>query len=121
MAWAAIPALLKTRYGVNEILSSLMLVYVALQVLNYLVAGPWKDPNGHNFPQTAPFTAAQRLPAVARTAVPAGALRRLRAGAGVLGGHGALGIWLCGARRRRGAEGGALRRLRASARSGRRC
>ena len=29
-----------------------MLVYVALQVLNYLVDGPWKDPNGHNFPQT---------------------------------------------------------------------
>ena len=42
--------------GVNEILSSLMLVYVALQVLNYLIGGPWKDPNGHNFPQTPPFT-----------------------------------------------------------------
>src|SRR5215469_2125270 len=32
--WAAIPALLKTRFNVNEVLSSLMLVYVALQVLN---------------------------------------------------------------------------------------
>ena len=31
-----------------------MLVYVALQVLSYLIGGPWKDPNGHNFPQTAP-------------------------------------------------------------------
>src|SRR6202167_782239 len=60
--WAAIPAWLKTRYGVNEILSSLMLVYVALQLLNYLVTGPWKDPNGHNFPQSAPFTAWQSLP-----------------------------------------------------------
>ena len=50
MAWAAIPAFLKTRYRVSEVLSTLMLVYVALQVLNYLVAGPWKDPNGHNFP-----------------------------------------------------------------------
>lgn len=60
--WAAIPALLKTRYRVNEILSSLMLVYVALQLLNYLVTGPWKDPNGHNFPQSAPFTAWQSLP-----------------------------------------------------------
>ena len=60
--WAAIPAFLKTRYRVNEILSSLMLVYVALQVLNYLVTGPWKDPNGHNFPQSAPFTPSQTLP-----------------------------------------------------------
>ena len=62
--WAAIPAFLKTRYRVNEILSSLMLVYVALQLLNYLVTGPWKDPNGHNFPQTAPFTPSQMLPKV---------------------------------------------------------
>ena len=61
-AWAAIPAFLKTRYRVNEILSSLMLVYVALQLLNYLVTGPWKDPNGHNFPQSAPFTPSQTLP-----------------------------------------------------------
>jgi general nucleoside transport system permease protein len=60
--WAAVPAWLKTRYGVNEILSSLMLVYVAAQLLGYLVTGPWKDPNGHNFPQTAPFTAWQMMP-----------------------------------------------------------
>jgi simple sugar transport system permease protein len=60
--WAAIPAFLRTQYRVNEILSSLMLVYVALQLLNYLVTGPWKDPNGHNFPQSAPFTPSQSLP-----------------------------------------------------------
>ena len=64
MAWAAIPAFLKTRYRVSEVLSTLMLVYVALQVLNYLIGGPWKDPNGHNFPQTAPFSAAESLPHV---------------------------------------------------------
>src|ERR1700761_2147511 len=61
--WAAPVAFLRNRYGVNEILSSLMLVYVALQLLGYLVTGPWKDPNGQNFPQTAPFTEDQRLPA----------------------------------------------------------
>lgn len=60
--WAAIPAFLRTRFRVNEVLSTLMLVYVALQVLNYLVGGPWKDPNGHNFPQTAPLSATQQLP-----------------------------------------------------------
>ena len=42
-------------FSVNEILSSLMLTYVALQVLGYLVGGPWKDPNGRNFPATAPL------------------------------------------------------------------
>jgi len=64
---------LKTRYRVSEVLSTLMLVYVALQVLNYLVSGPWKDPNGHNFPQTPPFTPAELLPhAIPGTAIPPG-------------------------------------------------
>ena len=77
MAWAAIPAFLKTRYRVSEVLSTLMLVYVALQVLNYLVSGPWKDPNGHNFPQTPPFTPAQLLPhAIAGNRHSAGPCRR---------------------------------------------
>ena len=73
MAWAAIPAFLRTRYRVSEVLSTLMLVYVALQVLNYLVSGPWKDPNGHNFPQTAPFTPQQLLPhVIPGTVIPPG-------------------------------------------------
>ena len=71
--WAAIPAFLKTRFRVSEVLSSLMLVYVALQVLNYLIGGPWKDPNGHNFPQTPPLTPAQLLPhAIPGTPIPPG-------------------------------------------------
>ena len=61
-AWSALPAVLKLRFRVNEILSSLMLTYVALQVLNYLVSGPWKDPNGRNFPATAPLLPEQSLP-----------------------------------------------------------
>src|SRR5690606_1314761 len=44
MAWAVVPAFLRTRLQVNEILTSLMLTYVAIQLLNYLVIGPWKDP-----------------------------------------------------------------------------
>ncbi len=66
MAWAAIPALLRTRLSVNEILTSLMLTYVAVQVLYYLVRGPWKDPDGFNFPQTRLFTADQTLPVADR-------------------------------------------------------
>ncbi|MBI1417168.1 MAG: ABC transporter permease [Limimaricola sp.] len=60
--WAFFPAILRTRLNVNEILSSLMLTYVALQVLSYLVGGPWKDPNGRNFPATAPLADNQTLP-----------------------------------------------------------
>jgi ABC-type uncharacterized transport system permease subunit len=73
MAWAAVPAFLRTRFHVSEVLSTLMLVYVALQVLSYMVDVPWKDPNGHNFPQTAPLTPAQSLPQVlSGTVVPPG-------------------------------------------------
>ncbi len=62
MLWAALTALLRDRFNANEILVSLMLVYVAVQVLNYLVFGPWKDPAGYNFPQTQTFEAATRVP-----------------------------------------------------------
>jgi ABC-type uncharacterized transport system permease subunit len=62
MAWAAITAFLRDRYNANEILVSLMLVYVAQQLLNYLVFVPWKDPLGFNFPQTKTFVATTLLP-----------------------------------------------------------
>ena len=62
MAWAAIVAVLRDRCNANEILVSLMLVYVADQVLNFLVVGPWKDPNGYNFPQTRTFDAVTQIP-----------------------------------------------------------
>ncbi|RUT35208.1 ABC transporter permease [Arsenicitalea aurantiaca] len=64
MAWAVVPAALKTRLKVSEILTSLMLTYVAIQLLNYLVLGPWRDPMGFGFPQTPLFTADQVLPIV---------------------------------------------------------
>ena len=62
MAWAGITALLRDRFNANEILISLMLVYVAEMVLSYLVFGPWKDPNGFNFPQTKTFDAVTKIP-----------------------------------------------------------
>ena len=73
-AWAAIPAALRTRYSVNEILTSLMLTYVALQVMGYLVGGPWKDPNGRNFPATAPLADSQTLPVLGTSTVHLGVL-----------------------------------------------
>jgi simple sugar transport system permease protein len=62
MFWAAITAVLRDRFNANEILVSLMLVYVGIQVLNYLVYGPWKDPAGFNFPQSKTFEAAAQMP-----------------------------------------------------------
>ena len=62
MAWAGIVALLRDRFNANEILVSLMLVYVAELLLSYLVYGPWKDPKGYNFPQTITFAAATKVP-----------------------------------------------------------
>ncbi|MDR3454462.1 MAG: ABC transporter permease [Rhodoferax sp.] len=62
MAWAALTAFLRDRFNANEILVSLMLVYVAELVLSYLVFGPWKDPAGYNFPQTKTFEAVTQIP-----------------------------------------------------------
>ena len=61
-AWAAIPALLRTRFNANEILVSLMLVYVAQLFVSWLVFGPWKDPDGFNFPHTKMFGDAALMP-----------------------------------------------------------
>lgn len=62
LAYALIPAFLKVRLGVSEILTSLMLVYVAELLLDYMARGPLRDPAGFNFPQSVPFDEAARLP-----------------------------------------------------------
>ncbi|MFT3819667.1 MAG: ABC transporter permease [Rubrivivax sp.] len=86
MLWAAIVALLRDRFNANEILVSLMLVYVADMLLSYLVYGPWKDPKGYNFPQTITFDAATKIPRL---------LPSLRANIGVLVALAAVaGMWV---------------------------
>ena len=62
MLWAAVPALLKTVFNTNEILVSLMLVYVAQLLVSYLVHGPMMDPDGFNFPQSRLFNDSALLP-----------------------------------------------------------
>jgi simple sugar transport system permease protein len=62
MVWAGIVAWLRDRFNANEILTSLMLVYVAIQLLSFLVFGPWKDPAGFNFPQTITFLKVTQVP-----------------------------------------------------------
>ncbi len=90
MVWAAIPAFLKTRLEVNEILVSLMLTYVAVLLLSTLVYGPWKDPEGFNFPQSRMFgEAALMAPILDGTRLHAGILVALAV---------ALAAWLWQAR-----------------------
>ena len=62
--YAGIPALLKTRFNTNEILTSLMLVYIAQLYLDWLTRGPWRDPQGYNFPQTKAFVPEAVLPEI---------------------------------------------------------
>ncbi len=61
-AWGLIPAALKAYTGVNEIITTLMMNYIAILWLDFLVYGPWKDPHGFGFPLTAPFSPAAHLP-----------------------------------------------------------
>jgi general nucleoside transport system permease protein len=60
--YALIPAICRVYFGASEILTSLMLVYVANYGMDYLVRGPWRDPQGMNFPTTAAFDPAASVP-----------------------------------------------------------
>lgn len=74
MAYASLPAFLRTKLNVNEILTTLMLTYVSVQMLNFLVFGPWKSPTSFGQPQTVMFTPDQTLPyIIPGTIVQAGA------------------------------------------------
>lgn len=81
MAWAAVPALLKVKTGANEILTSLMLVYVAGLALDWLVRGPWRDPKGFNFPKSVSFDGWQTMPLLGEGRVNVGCLIALAAAA----------------------------------------
>ncbi|WP_313431836.1 ABC transporter permease, partial [Pseudomonas sp.] len=62
--WGALAAWLRTHFNANEILTTIMLNYIALNLLLYFVHGPLKDPQGFSFPQSAMFGDASRLPAL---------------------------------------------------------
>lgn len=54
--WGAVPAWLRTHFNAQETLTTLMLSYVASFILSYMVHGPWRDPEGMNFPQSIMFS-----------------------------------------------------------------
>jgi ABC-type uncharacterized transport system permease subunit len=67
MFWSGIVAFLKLKFNANEILTSLMLVYIAQLLLVWLVTGPWRDPMGYGFPQSAMFGAGATTPDIGQT------------------------------------------------------
>lgn len=59
--WAGVAGLLRARWQVNEVIVTLLMNYIAILWVNYLIYGPWKDPQGFNFPLTAQFADAARM------------------------------------------------------------
>lgn len=62
--WALIPAVLKAYWDVNEVISTLLLNYIALNILKYFMYGPWRDPTGHGFPLSKVFALNAQLPRI---------------------------------------------------------
>jgi len=75
--WALLTAIPRAYLGVNEVITTLMLNYVAILWVDYLVYGPWKDPDGFNFPLSAPFAGAARLSTLGDSRVHSGFLYAL--------------------------------------------
>jgi simple sugar transport system permease protein len=67
--WAAAAGALRARGWVSETISTLLMNYLAILLVNFLVFGPWKDPDGVNYPQTAPFVEGAILPSLGTTRV----------------------------------------------------
>ncbi len=88
--WGALPAWLRTHFNAQETLTTLMLAYIADFGLSYLVTGPWRDPAGQNFPQSAMFSDASLFPLL---------FQGMRVNASVFLTLAAVGLfWLFGAR-----------------------
>jgi simple sugar transport system permease protein len=68
-AWAGLAALLRLTVGINETVSTLLMNYIALDVLLYLIYEPWKDPNGTGQPTSRELADAAKLPYIGTTAV----------------------------------------------------
>jgi len=67
--WALIPAILKVKFNLNEIIVSLMMNYIAIELVNYLVYGPWKSPYEWGFPYSTKFPLSAQLPRISNTRI----------------------------------------------------
>ncbi|ATW26263.1 ABC transporter permease [Candidatus Formimonas warabiya] len=72
--WALLTAIPRAYLKVNETITTLLMNYIAIALADYLVYGPWKDPNGFNFPLTPQFPSAAILPALGQSRIHLGLL-----------------------------------------------
>lgn len=72
--WGLIPAFLRAKLQVNEVLTTLMMNYIAMLFVDYLVYGPWKDPHGYGFPLTIPFPDYALIPLIPGTTITSGVI-----------------------------------------------
>lgn len=91
--WAGIAAVLRLWVGISEAVTTLLLNFVALNIMYFLIYSPWKDPNGSGQPATRPLPVAQRLPLIGTSAVNQGVVLALLA---------AVAVWFLLARTRLG-------------------
>lgn len=78
-AWVAVPVWLKLRFGVIEVISTLLLNFVALSLVSWMVLGPLQE-RGHIYPQSDPIAETARLPLLPGTRLHAGFLVAVAAG-----------------------------------------
>jgi simple sugar transport system permease protein len=86
-AWGSVAGVLKAHVGVNETISTLLLNFIALLLVNHFVYGSWRDPANLGWPSTIPFPPQATVPALFGTRVHAGLVLALVA---VVVGH----VWL---------------------------
>ena len=70
--YGLIPAILKVKWKVNELITCLMLNYVGTLFISWLIQGPWKDPTGFAFPRTEKFPRVGEMPTFFGTRIHAG-------------------------------------------------
>lgn len=67
--WALIPALLKARFGANEIIVTLMMNYIAMKIVEFLIYGPWRGSTTWRYPITDEFPQSAWLPLIPGTLI----------------------------------------------------
>lgn len=72
--WTIVPAYLRALYGVNEIITTLMMTFVGISVANLFIKGPFRDFESTNVPQTSVLPVENRLPAIPGTRIHVGIL-----------------------------------------------
>jgi len=68
-AWGVIPGVLKAKFRADEVVTTLMMNYIASELVNYLVYGPWKGPEEWGFPYSSKFPKYAWIPTIPGTRI----------------------------------------------------